>query len=205
PTCAELPRSRAGRRAHTDARRVADNGPRPPELLRLVWAPDATAANLPRSSAGVRLNLARPKLLLGPELLTLLLALGVLLRRMLLARGRRGDEREQLRHRTLHARREDVDVARAVVVARHAEVQTAVVGEDRDRDAHVANQRDEREGLEQPAPQRLQRLLRTGNIGDARLHAERGRPRREASAERQQHRRREARERGEDVPRDRLL
>ena len=61
---------------------------------------------------------------------------------------------------------------RAVVVAGDAEVQAAVVGEDRHHDADRADDRDVRVGLEQPPAERLHRPLRAGHVGRRGVHVQ---------------------------------
>ena len=118
---------------------------------------------------------------------------------------RRFGQPQQVLHRVADAIGQHLDVRRAVVVARDAEVEPAVVGEDRHDDPDRADDGHERIGLEHPPSERLDRLLGPGHVGRRRVHVQARRAGHDAAAEREQHRRREARERGQHVAGDRLL
>src|ERR1035437_461771 len=82
------------------------------------------------------------------------------------------DEREQVSHPALDARRELIDVGGAVVVAGDAEVEPAVVAEDRDHDADGSDDGHEGVGLEHPPPERLHGLLWPGHVGGGGVHVQ---------------------------------
>ncbi len=63
----------------------------------------------------------------------------------------------------------------------------------------MADQGNERERLEDPSPERLQRLWGPGTFVTPGVHAERRRARGEPCTKRQQHRRGEARQRGQHL------
>ena len=99
---------------------------------------------------------------------------------------------------------EHPDIGGGVKVAGDAEVDPAVVREDRDANPHVASQRDERKRLEHPPLREVQGVLRAGDVGgdgvDAALRQPCGHP----PSERQQHRGGKPAERSQPLRRDRL-
>ena len=81
-----------------------------------------------------------------------------------------GCDLRHLRERVFDPAREHLEIAAGVAVGPQPEVQRAVVGEDPDDDREVLRERHDRERLDQARAHHVERLLRTGHVGDDQVH-----------------------------------
>src|SRR5262249_62225384 len=84
--------------------------------------------------------------------------------RWLWLRGPAPGDLEQLGDAGLDSPAEDLDVRHRVIVDGHSKVELAGVGEDHDPDPRVATDGSVGIAVEEPPPQRVQRLLRAGHV-----------------------------------------